>query len=216
MNGVSSLSIAAFLIAAAPAWAAPSNGTVAGSVKIEGAPVKNLVVYIERVAQPAGTVPPPATVEQRNTQFAPGSLVVVAGQTVQFPNLDKFYHNVFSRSPGNEFDLGLYRAGASKSLHLDQPGEVEIYCNIHPDMAARILVLQNNLHTTVNGDGSYRLADVPPGQYTLVAWSPAHEPQKRAIDVKAGEAVRADFTLKLRAEPKSHLNKNGEQYGRYR
>jgi len=100
-------------------------------------------------------------------------------------------------------------------MHLDQPGEVDVYCNIHPDMTARILVLQNSLYTAVNGDGSFRLADVPPGHYTLVAWSPAHTPERRTIDVKAGEVVRADFALKLRSESKAHLNKSGEQYGRY-
>jgi plastocyanin len=172
------------------------------------------VVYLEK----AEAAPPPAThlkIEQRNTRFVPESVVAVVGQTIDFPNLDKFYHNVFSVTPGNEFDLGLYRSGVSKGAQLNQPGELTIYCNIHPEMVAQVLVLQNAHYAEVAADGSYTLADVPPGSYTLVAWSAKHEPQKQAIEVKAGATAKASFTMKLR-KAGSHLNKNGEQYGRYK
>lgn len=193
-----------------------SEPSVSGTVKAEGPPAKGLVVYIEKAAQTATPKPQPLRVEQRDTRFSPPSAVVVQGQTISFPNLDKFYHNVFSVSPGNEFDLGLYRAGGSKDAHLTQPGEVDIYCNIHPDMAARLLVLQNDYYALVGADGTYRISGVPPGRYVLWAWSPQHEPQKQAIEVQAQAGVRAQFTLKLRQESKTHLNKSGEQYGRYR
>jgi len=158
---------------------------------------------------------PPARAEQRDTQFVPRALVVVQNQSIAFPNTDKFYHNVFSPTPGNEFDLGLYRGGASKSVELHEAGEVDVYCNIHPSMEMKILVLQNDLYGQAGADGAYHIANVPPGSYTLVAWSPTHEPVKRAIQVTAGATLKADFTLKKRRDPKAHLNKNGEQYGRY-
>ncbi len=200
-------------LAAAPAWAAPT-GSIAGVVTADGESGPR-VVYIERATVPPKEPPAPARAEQRDTQFSPRTLVVVQNQTVAFPNNDKFYHNVFSPTPGSEFDLGLYRGGASKTVQLHEPGEVDVYCNIHPNMELKILVLQNELYAQAAADGSYRIADVPPGSYTLVAWSPTHEPVKRTIQVNAGATVKADFALKQKREAKSHLNKNGEQYGRY-
>ena len=118
-------------------------------------------------------------------------------------------------TPGNEFDLGLYRGGISKSVQMIEPGEVDVYCNIHPNMSAKILVLQNAYFARVTADGGYTLPGVPPGKYTLVAWSPRHEPVKKMVLVTASGA-RVDFSLTPRAATPNHLNKNGEQYGRYK
>jgi plastocyanin len=191
---------------------ADGKGTIRGQVTAEGG--RPWVVYLEK-AEPA--TPPAARlkIEQKNTRFVPEALVAIVGQTIDFPNLDKFYHNVFSVTPGNEFDLGLYRSGVSKSAQLTQPGELTIYCNIHPEMVAQVLVLQNAHYAEVAADGSYTLADVTPGSYTVVAWSGKHEPVKQTVEVKAGAAAKANFTLKLR-KAGAHLNKNGEQYGRYK
>lgn len=186
---------------------------ISGAIQVEGSS-DEVVIYIER-APIAATPKDRAEMSQRNTTFVPGALVVSQGQVVDFPNQDKFYHNVFSLSPRNEFDLGLYRSGVSKSARMNEPGEVNVYCNIHPTMVAKILVVQNPYYTVASPDGRYRLERVPPGHYTLVAWSPAHIAEKRTIEVKAGGQLVVDFSLRPRPR-ESHLNKSGEQYGRYK
>ncbi|MCC6807534.1 MAG: hypothetical protein IT381_08925 [Deltaproteobacteria bacterium] len=199
-----------------PASVAYANkATVTGKVKADGN-WKPAVVYIEKLAGPSINLVERPKLTQKNTQFLPTVLVVLQGQTIDFPNEDKFYHNVFSASDGNEFDLGLYRGGVSKAMQMKAPGEVDIYCNIHPDMAAKVLVLQNELFTKVNDDGTYVLPNVPYGNYTLVAWTPHHTPEKKKIEVKADKPATADFALKARDEATSHLNKDGQPYGRYK
>jgi len=190
-------------------------GTLRGKVTAQGPAANPIVVYLEHVA---ATDPAPArrrTLAQKNQDFEPRALVVQKGQVVDFPNYDKVYHNVFSVSPGNEFDAGLYRAGAGKSVEMKALGEVDVYCNIHPDMVAKILVLENHFHAEAAQDGSWSIEGVPPGEYTLVAWSATLESQKMKVEVKSSVETRADFVLWRRGD-RSHLNKNGEQYGRYR
>lgn len=201
-------------LAASTAYGAEPTGAVAGKVTTDGA-ATTLVVYVEKVPK-AAPKPKPAAVAQKDLQFAPGAVVVTAGTPVDFPNRDKVFHNVFSLAPGNEFDLGLYRAGESKTAQMNEPGEVDVFCNIHPDMAAKILVLQNDFYVPVKPDGTYELAGLPAGKYALVAWSPEHKPDRKPIEIKAGAKAAADFTLGKRAAAKAHLNKNGEQYGRYK
>jgi plastocyanin len=116
----SQIPLLAALLAALPA-AADEGGTVAGAVSAEGAAARPTIVYIEQAAPAQAPLSRPRIV-QRNTTFQPASLVVMQGQTVDFPNEDKFYHNVFSLSPGNDFDLGIYRGGASKGALLAHPG----------------------------------------------------------------------------------------------
>jgi len=154
--------------------------------------------------------------EQKDTEFQPRALWVRAGDTVQFTNKDNYYHNVFTPTPSNEFDLGLYRGGVSKSLELMHAGEIDVYCNIHPGMKAKLLVVPDARSTQVAADGTYSLSGLPPGDYVVVAWTAVHEPVRREVHVRAGETARADFSLKARGAPGAHLNKNGEQYGRYK
>lgn len=212
--------LAAVLVLDAPARAeeaaAPAAaGVVTGKVTVEGAADGPIVVYIEETPDEAKAAKERPKVVQKNTRFEPGVVIVVKGQKVDFPNEDLFYHNVFSVSPGNEFDLGLYRGGVSKSAKLKKPGEVDVYCNIHENMHAKILVLQNDHYVAASDDGSFKLEGVPPGKYTLVAWSKSHAPGKAEIEVKASGTTTQGFSLK--AKPKSkHLNKHGEQYGRYK
>src|SRR5262249_28135812 len=140
---------------------------------------------------------------------------VQMGSTVHFPNLDKVWHNVFSLSPGNSFDLGLYRGGTSQSIQLKTPGEVRVYCNIHPQMQATILVLQNKAFAEVRPDGTYVIEKRPPRNYQLVAWERTHTPLVRDILVVDGKASNMDFTLTYNPDSLNHLNKNNEMYGRY-
>jgi plastocyanin len=147
------------------------EGSIAGRVATHGKG-DTVVVYIENVPNYTPKAPAAApTVAQKSMRFVPAVSVVVAGGNVEFPNEDKVFHNVFSPSKGNEFDLGLYRAGGSKAAKLSEPGEVDVYCNIHPQMEAKILVVQNEYFGRADGLGTYSIAHVPAGTYQLVAWS---------------------------------------------
>jgi plastocyanin len=190
-------------------------GDVAGKVTLTGPSDGPVVVYVEKVAgakpKPLAT---PASMAQKGVAFAPSGLVVPVGATIDFPNQDSVFHNVFSLSTGNEFDLGLYRGGASKTATLATPGEVDVFCNIHPNMAAKILVVQNDFYAVVAADGSYTIAGVPAGTYDVIAWGPTQTPSKQSVVVPAAGIVKADYALSPRNDG-AHLNKDGEQYGRY-
>jgi plastocyanin len=200
--------------AAAPAPDAP--GAIAGKVSgpDSGRP---WVVYVEKVA--AAAVSPAAKrveIVQKDRKFMPGAVVVRVGAAVDFPNRDKFYHNVFSPTPGSEFDLGLYRDGASKSAVFKKAGEVDVYCNIHPEMVAKVLVVEHDFFVEVGADATYRIAGLPPGSYTTIAWSPTLEPERRTVDVKPGAETKADWAITRPRAPGSHLKKDGSAYGRYK
>ena len=204
------------LALALPARAA--TGSIAGKVSAPGDGARPLLVYVEKGPEDARTEN--AThrqVLQKNMQFEPGAIWARAGDTIDFVNNDNIYHNVFSTTPGNEFDLGLYRGGLAKSVQVQKPGEVDVYCNIHPSMKTKVLVLPPSTRVAeAAADGSYSLAQLPPGIYTLVAWSATHEPARSQVEVKVGQEAKVNFALKLRARVVSHLDKSGEQYGRYK
>lgn len=211
------------VVALVSALAAPVSahaGALAGTITAEGGLAAGTTVYLE--GGPASVkealAPQPkrkVAITQKNSAFAPSAVVVTAGSVVDFPNEDKIYHNVFSLTEGNEFDLGLYRGGVSKTVTLKKTGEIDIYCNIHPDMIAKVLVVETPYVASVAGDGKYSFADVPAGTWTVKFWSPDHEAVSKTVTV-AGADARTDASLKRRKESKAHLNKNGEQYGRYK
>ena len=116
---------------------------------------------------------PRARLDQRNETFVPHVLAIVAGTTVDFPNNDRTYHNVFSLSTTKTFDLGRYAVGQSKSVRFDRPGIVRVFCDIHSHMSAFILVFAHRYFAVTDDEGRYRLDNVPPGTYTVVAWNEA-------------------------------------------
>jgi plastocyanin len=155
------------------------------------------VVYFD----PAPAVRPPAqpahaTLDQRDERFVPHVLAVTTGTVVDFPNSDRIYHNVFSLSKPKSFDLGRYAAGRSKAIKFDRPGIVRVFCDIHSHMNAFILVFDHPYFTLTDRDGRFRIDDVPPGTYSLVAWNEgvASDPQTVVIP-EAGEAD-VEFTVR--------------------
>lgn len=128
-----------------------------------------LAVFLEGNSSEAAE---PARVElrQQGQQFVPRLLVVPVGSTVSFPNADPVFHNVFSLSGAKKFDLGYYPAGQARAVTFDQPGIVQVYCHLHPNMYAAIVVTPNRWYAQPREDGSFSLHDVPPGTYTLVTW----------------------------------------------
>jgi plastocyanin len=194
------------------------TGRVVGSVKItdaDGKPAVNAdaIVYVVGFTDPPGSHGgPPVTVEQKGRKFVPDLVAITAGDKVSFPNTDPFLHNVFSQSGTRKFDLGSFKKGDTKDKEFPTPGVVDVYCNIHPEMAATILVLPNRRHTRTGADGSFTLDGVPPGEWTLFAYTRrAAKPVSAKVSVKAGADTKVDLALQRGAEP-PHLNKYGEKY----
>ncbi len=146
------------------------------------------------------------TLEQVNRQFKPLALPILRGTTVTFPNGDDEYHNVFSRSKAKELELGRYGRGESKEVTFDSPGLVRLRCEIHSNMHAVILVLENPFFATCDDQGRFKIENVPPGTYTVHAFhedvepkDPKADPLRAAaatVEVKKGAAARADFDLR--------------------
>ena len=134
--------------------------------------------------------------DQRNEAFVPHVLAIVAGTTVDFPNNDQTYHNVFSLSPTKPFDLGRYAVGRSKSVRFDRPGIVRVFCEIHSHMSAFILVFAHRYFAVTDDEGRYRLDNVPPGTYTVVAWNESTPTESRRVAIaESGGEVEANFVL---------------------
>lgn len=160
-----------------------------GGDVIESVPQPNLVeevvVYLEGRTGGRGAHPRPI-MSQRDKMFVPRVLPVRAGTTVQFPNEDRFFHNVFSFSQSKRFDLGRYTTGEARSQTFVQPGLVKLFCEIHARMKGFVLVLETDAFTVPDASGRFRLTDIPPGQYTVVVWHPAFGPRTRPIKVGPG------------------------------
>lgn len=134
--------------------------------------------------------------DQRDETFVPHVLPIVVGTTVDFPNNDHTYHNVFSLSKTKSFDLGRYAAGRSKAVRFDRPGIVRVFCDIHSHMSAFILVFAHRYFSLSDSDGLYRLENVPPGTYTVVAWNESAPLESRRVVVPdAGGEVEVNFAL---------------------
>jgi plastocyanin len=146
----------------------------------------------------------------RQSQFQPQAMAIPVGTTVRFPNLDRILHNVFSLTPGNSFDVGLYGPGAGEAHRFERAGFVDIYCNIHPNMAAFLWVLDTPYFAQVNSDGSFRLDDVPAVGGVLEVWN--HRADILRIPAVApDDSLRATLRITLPPVPQ-HTNKLGEDY----
>jgi plastocyanin len=195
-------------------WAEPS-GRVVGTVKVtddDGKPATgaDVIVYV------VGFTEPPSdqvtTIAQKGRRFVPDLVAVTVNERVAFPNNDPFLHNVFSQSSDRQFDLGSYKRGESKDKQFPRTGVVDVYCNIHPEMAATILVLPNRRHTRADATGRYVLDGVPPGDWTVFAYTRrVTKPSSAKVSVKAGAETTVDLSIVRGAEP-AHLNKYGEKY----
>jgi plastocyanin len=137
-----------------------------------------------------------AVMDQRNESFVPHVLAITTGTTVDFPNSDRFYHNVFSLSKPKTFDLGRYAAGHSKSIRFDRPGIVRVFCDIHSHMNAYILVFSHPFFALTDRDGRYRIDTVPSGTYGIVAWNEGTSSDIRSVTVPDGGTAEIDFTIR--------------------
>jgi len=200
--------------------AAPRNGAIRGRVELRKAPtpverrpsVSELgapsardlpdllrsVVYLESAPRGAFETSEGghAIMDQRNETFVPHLLAITTGTTVDFPNSDRFYHNVFSLSKTKRFDLGRYAAGGSRHVTFDQPGIVRVFCDIHTHMSAFILVFGHPFFALTDDQGRYHIDNVPPGTYNVIAWHEGSASEPRPVTVPDGADAELDFTIR--------------------
>jgi plastocyanin len=174
--------------------------------------VGQAVVWLS-ATRPVSMPPAKAEINTADKQFSPHVIVVPVGSSVSFPNHDPFNHNVFSLSEENPFDLGLYGRGETPAVRFAKPEIVRVYCNVHSQMSALVVVRDNPWYGQPSSDGSFTIEAVPPGRYTLHAWHERSPPIERELVVP--ESGVSDLELELDARGykfKPHLNKFGRPY----
>ena len=188
--------------------------SIAGRVRFVGRPpgvAAQTIIYAEPLE--GGHVQPGQfKMMQKNKMFVPHVLAVPAGSTIAFPNEDLIFHNVFSQSRPNPFDLGLYRAGSSQDRTFKTPAVYRVFCNIHPQMSAIILVVAASHITEADSAGNYHL-DLPAGRYRVTAWSEHAEAVSMELTVGSSTASIPDLTLnESNVVETPHKNKFGQDY----
>jgi len=225
------------MLAVAAAWGGPSSrvspkdgtGGVSGDavVKVEGsgAPEKDasrVVVWLVplEAVQPVRmtTLRSRYRLVQRNKRFEPGLLVVPVGSVVDFPNADPWFHNVFSLYRGKRFDLGLYQAGAQRSVRFDRMGPSYLFCNIHPEMTGVVLAIDSELFAVTDKSGHYAIAGVTPGKYVQHVWYENATPEslqavQRQVTIEDANQIMPPISVKaVKPAPVEHKNKYGQDY----
>lgn len=196
----------------------PPPGEIRASITLlapdrKRVPATGVVLWISEMPAEKAAAAAHPKVASKSKRFDPRLTVVPAGTTVDFPNLDPIFHNVFSLSEKNRFDLGLYRNGAFRSMTFDTPGLVRIYCNIHPQMAAYIMVVDGRFWTQTGPDGSATLAAVPQGRHALRAWDEKGGEWAGAVDVVSGKPSSVAIVLDGSSWKETpHKNKYGKDY----
>jgi plastocyanin len=156
------------------------------------------VVYLESDELDRGTYPLPdkhPLLDQKDLQFHPQVLAILVGTTVDFPNRDNLFHNVFSYSEPKDFDLGRYPKDDSRSVTFGRPGTVRVYCDIHSHMNATILVLRHPYFAMPDEGGNYVIRNIPPGKYRIVLWYDRDAVERRTVEVPGDSSIEVDFTL---------------------
>ncbi len=177
-----------------------------------------VIVWLEQKnASPQTTKPGTFTMVQKNKRFMPHVLVIPVGSTVSFPNSDPIFHNAFSNFSGQPFDTGLYPPGTSQKIRFRREGVVRVFCNIHSNMSAVIIVLNTPYYARTEKDGSYKLEGVAPGEYKLKVWN--ERSAERTLDALQ-QTITVDGDRKLAPLRISesgylevpHKNKFGQEY----
>jgi plastocyanin len=183
------LGIVAFLwLVAAALQAAAEHGEFAGRMLAGGRPIADAVIWLDAPGAPRAREGR-FVVRQRNMEFVPRVLAVPVGSTVELPNDDRIFHNVFSFANGKPFDLGLYPTGASKRITVDRPAANRLYCNIHPHMAAYIIAVDSPYYATTGKTGAFAMREVPAGRYTYHAWRSGADLLSATVTVGEGQPL---------------------------
>jgi len=187
----------------APAAADPYPGRAGSLPGNHGVPhgrPEDAVVWVEHVSPAADSAAATLArnaaapkLAQKNQSFVPRVLPIATGTTVDFPNFDPIFHNVFSLSPIKRFDLGKYPRGQSRRITFGKTGLVNVFCDIHSNMAAFILVLPHHVFTQPDGAGRFALPPLPHGRYLLRVWHPDLPTLEREVEVPANGDVTVDL-----------------------
>jgi plastocyanin len=205
------LLLAAMATVPAAALAGPVSGTVRTTTR-PGITPASVVVYAEPIDAAAPRRPAQLSITQRNKTFLPPVLAAPVGSTVSFPNQDTIFHNVFSLSGPEPFDLGLYRAGDSRDRTFTRAGTYRVFCNIHPQMTALLVIVPTPFVTVAGKDGRFVL-DLPQGRYRLTAMSDRASPVSIEIVTTGGASVAPELMLDESAWiATQHKNKFGQDY----
>jgi plastocyanin len=212
------------LILGALAISAPSARTAVPAVPVSGRltlldkgdrqaeDVGLAVIWLE-AGRSLTAAPVKAEITTADKQFSPHVLVVPLGSTVTFPNHDPFNHNVFSLSEEHPFDLGLYGRGQTRSVKFERAGIIRIYCNVHAQMSALIVVRDNPYYAQPSNDGSFSMPAIPPGRYQLHAWHERSPELTRDLMIPVGGVDSLDLQLDARGYKfQPHMNKFGRPY----
>jgi len=160
-----------------------------------------MVVLLE--GGPASPKPPVTVIiDQRNMQFDPDLVVIPVGSSVEFPNSDPIFHNIFSLSRTGKFDLGYYPQGKSRTVRFDRPGIVQVYCHIHSNMYAAIVVTASPWYTKPSADGSFSWSNIPAGHYKVMAWHKVAGLHETEIDVPESGKVEVTLHVPVDVEPR--------------
>lgn len=198
---LAALRVVALVVIVAMAGYARAESDVRGRVVLDLpgmrlADLGPIVVYV--AAEPGVAAAPPAampSLHQRNAAFLPGFLAIAAGQNVAMPNDDMIFHNVFSYSKPNDFDLGLYAAGDSRTVAFKHPGAVKLYCSIHESMNGMIFVAPTPYFDVVDSDGYFALRGVPPGKHRIRTWNEKLPDTEQTTTVPPSGVSALDISL---------------------
>jgi plastocyanin len=213
--GIGALVVSAALVICTPLHSSAEqlSGRVEWKTRGSAKPAP-AVVYAEPLDRTVPVTPAKASIQHRNKTFLPHVIAVPAGSTITFPNDDPIFHNAFSLSPPQPFDMGLYRGGASKQQVFGKPGVYHVFCNIHPQMAAFLVVSPTHFVTVAAQDGGWRL-ELPAGRYRVTALSERAAPVTVETSVSGGAATVSGLLLDESAFVSTeHLNKFGKPYAK--
>ena len=213
--------VLALVLLALPLHAEEIRGRVqllakGGKGPAKGSDVRQAVVYFEPASpQPLRPSDTPFEMVTKRKAFTPRVLVVPKGSRVRFPNQDPILHNVFSVSSPNQFDLGLYRQGPGKEKRFEEPGLVRVFCNVHHEMVAYVLVLGTPYYVSPDAQGEFALTGLPRGAGKLTVWHEQADPWTVDVEVPAKTAgpVMARVEI-VRPLIPAHLNQLGQSYFR--
>ena len=217
------------IFAETPPDASRSTFTVNGEVSLitdgsrsRAKDASRIVVWLSPIdtLQPVSTTTGRAhyRLQQRNKRFEPSLLVVPVGSVVDFPNYDPWFHNVFSLYRGKRFDLGLYQAGAKKSVSFDRTGPSYLFCNIHSEMTGVVLVVDSDFFGITEKNGHYSISGVAPGRYVLHVWYENAAPEflqalQRQVAIQNDSQTLPTISVKAAKQvPAEHKNKYGQDY----
>jgi plastocyanin len=177
-----------------------------GARRIEKGPVDtaseltNVVVFVQDAPRPQNLHATRARIVQENETFVPRVVAITRGSTVDFPNADPFFHDVFSLSRAGTFDLGSYPRGQTKSQQFRRTGLIKVYCHIHSHMSASIMVFDHPFFTIPRPDGGFTIDEVPAGTYKVSAWHERIGESTQSVRIEAGRPSEVEFALPIPAK----------------